>query len=175
MTKFLFPVLAWASCLAVLGCGGEEPAQEQSSAFEVKAESPAKNRVVEDEAAAETGAGGSERAAEKTAAEAGSAAKPEPVASETKPAGGSAGAVDPMHEKLIGTEWMVGDYHVAFKDAETVRVKGGPLATLAPNGLDATYKLEDGIIEVQAMGQTRTGTWDGEELVVDGNVAQPKK
>ncbi len=81
-------------------------------------------------------------------------------------------AVDPLHEKLIGTAWMLGDVHVQFLDAEKVVLKGGPLNALAPNGLTANYSYKDGLVEVSAIGQTKTGTWDGEKLVVDGTVGK---
>lgn len=79
-----------------------------------------------------------------------------------------AAPTDPNHQKLIGTHWMVGDFDVTFQDAQTLMVKGGPLAQTAPNGLQAKYSYENGILKVIAMGQAKTGTWDGAKLVVDG-------
>jgi hypothetical protein len=35
-------------------------------------------------------------------------------------------------------------------------------------GMDATYTFKAGAVEVSAMGQTKTGTWDGTALVMDG-------
>ena len=80
--------------------------------------------------------------------------------------------LDPLHAKLVGTAWMLGDIHVQFLDAEKVMLKGGPLNALAPNGLTAKYSYKDGLVEVSAIGQTKTGTWDGEKLVVDGTVGK---
>lgn len=73
------------------------------------------------------------------------------------------------HEKLIGTNWQVGDFKMEFQSEEAVKISGGALATIAPDGLDAEYTYEDGAIVLSAMGQTREGTWDGENLVIDGN------
>jgi len=78
---------------------------------------------------------------------------------------------DDLHAQLVGTAWQVGDFHFTFVDASTVKIKGGALTTVAPDGLDGSYTYADGEIEVSAMGQTRTGTWDGETLEVDGTEA----
>ncbi len=87
----------------------------------------------------------------------------------TVPAAAAVAApTDPLHQKLVGTHWMVGDFDVTFQDAQTLMVKGGPLAQTAPNGLAAKYSYENGILKVIAMGQAKTGTWDGTKLVVDG-------
>ncbi|HPO13858.1 MAG TPA: hypothetical protein PLI09_10470 [Candidatus Hydrogenedentes bacterium] len=111
--------------------------------------------------------------APQTHAPAAPAASPAPTAAPGAPGTAPAAATvaaptDPNHQKLIGTRWMVGDFNVTFMDAQTVMVKGGPLAQTAPNGLQAKYSYENGILKVIAMGQAKTGTWDGTKLVVDG-------
>lgn len=80
--------------------------------------------------------------------------------------------VDALHEKLVGTSWMLSDIHVQFLDAKKVVMKGGPINALAPNGITADYSYKEGIVEVTALGQTKSGTWDGEKLVVDGRVGK---
>jgi len=70
--------------------------------------------------------------------------------------------------ELVGTKWNVGEYEVEFKNNTTVLVKGGQINDLAPEGVEGAYTLEDGRIEVEVLGETRVGTWDGEKLVVDG-------
>jgi hypothetical protein len=85
-----------------------------------------------------------------------------------------AGAADATQQKLIGTTWQVGDIQVTFTSANKVKLAGGPIANAAPNGLDADYSYQNGTLEVTALGQTKNGTWDGDKLVVDGNVAVKK-
>ncbi len=92
-----------------------------------------------------------------------------PAAAPSAPAGP---AKDALHQKLVGSHWMVGDFDVTFQDSESVLLKGGPLAQAAPNGLKAKYSYENGIIKVTAMGTTKTGTWDGDKLVVDGKTGE---
>ncbi len=75
---------------------------------------------------------------------------------------------DPIHQKLIGTAWTVGDFEIAFQDAAGILLKGGPLKDIAPNGLKGQYTYKDGAVTITAMGQSKTGTWDGEKLVIDG-------
>jgi hypothetical protein len=65
------------------------------------------------------------------------------------------------------------EVEAAFIDGTKVKLKGGPLKDLLPQGLDAKYAYEsdasgNGVITVSALGQTKKGTWDGEKLVVDG-------
>lgn len=84
------------------------------------------------------------------------------------PTGPAGPAKDANHQKLVGTHWTVGDFDVTVVDTGTMLIKGGPIAQSAPNGLKARYSYENGIIKVMAMGTAKTGTWDGEKLVVDG-------
>lgn len=86
------------------------------------------------------------------------------------PAPAPATAPKPGEAGLVGSKWTLGDMTVAFTDASKVNITGGPLAGLA-NGLDATYTLKDGVVEVNAMGKPRTGTFDGKTLVIDGKTA----
>ena len=76
---------------------------------------------------------------------------------------------------LVGTSWAFEDgTEISVKDAETAVIKGGVVALIAPNGLDAKLSYEDGNVTISAMGQSRTGTWDGETLEIDGNAATKK-
>ncbi|HUW62166.1 MAG TPA: hypothetical protein VMZ06_14280 [Candidatus Bathyarchaeia archaeon] len=72
---------------------------------------------------------------------------------------------------LVGSTWKIGEFTANFKDATTVSLKGGALASIAPDGLDAKYTLADGKIEVNAMGTVKTGTFDGTNLIIDGSTA----
>lgn len=80
--------------------------------------------------------------------------------------------IDPLHAALLGTRWQVGDMLVVFRAEDEVFVQGGPVAELAPDGLEATYRYADGVVTASAMGRTMTGVWDGETLVVEGVPAQ---
>ena len=82
-----------------------------------------------------------------------------------QPAAPAAGAA------LVGSTWKIGEFTANFKDATTVSLKGGALASIAPDGLDAKYTLADGKIEVNTMGMTKTGTFDGTNLIIDGSTA----
>jgi len=37
--------------------------------------------------------------------------------------------------------------------------------------MDVEYKITEGVVEVELMGTTYNGTWDGAKLVVDGTEA----
>lgn len=80
--------------------------------------------------------------------------------------------VMPTAASLAGSAWMLGDVSIDFIDEDSAYIKGGPLEKLAPEGLEIPYSLEDGVIEASIMGQTRTGTWDGTTLTIDGSVAE---
>jgi hypothetical protein len=84
----------------------------------------------------------------------------------------AATTADPLLEKLIGTSWQLGDFLVTFQDSGNVVIKGKPVEQIAPSGLPGKYSLNNGIIEISAMGQSKSGTWDGEKLVVDGMVGK---
>ena len=71
-------------------------------------------------------------------------------------------------QALMGTTWLIGEFTVAFKEPPEVFVKGGPLAESWPDGVTGEYTFEKGIVEVTALDETRMGTWDGANLVVDG-------
>ncbi len=78
-------------------------------------------------------------------------------------------------EQLIGTDWIVGDMVVSFKDAGSLVVRGGVVDEMAPDGVQGSYTVTNGNVEVlvEIMGEqhVRRGTWDGERLVVDGTPA----
>jgi hypothetical protein len=78
-------------------------------------------------------------------------------------------------EQLVGSDWIIGDMVVSFKDTQTLSVKGGAVEEMAPNGVEGTYSIKNGAVEVlvEIMGEqhVRRGTWDGERLIVDGTPA----
>ncbi|HIJ65507.1 MAG TPA: hypothetical protein HPP77_06090 [Candidatus Hydrogenedentes bacterium] len=71
-------------------------------------------------------------------------------------------------EALVGTTWLVEEYTVTFKEPPEVHVQGGPLDETDPEGITGEYAFENGVVKVNVAGETRTGTWDGESLTVDG-------
>ena len=99
-----------------------------------------------------------------------------PAPSETPAAAAVASDADPLLQQLIGTTWTAGEYTVNFVDESKVKLQGGKLKDLFPQGMDALFTFEpnaDGAatISVSALGQTTSGTWDGTNLVIDGEVA----
>ena len=132
-----------ALAVTVSACGGEEPEPQQVTAVPV---TPA-GTATPDEAPA------------------GTPNTPDMVA------GPGAGAA--VSDGLVGTAWQVEGVYVEFRDEDTVFLRGGPLASLAPDGIETRYVLkEDGTLETTIVGVTRTGQWDGETLTIDGSVAE---
>ncbi len=85
--------------------------------------------------------------------------------------------VETLQQQLIGTSWMIGDYHVSFKDNNKAIVKGEPIHDLYPDGVEATYSLkENGDFVINAkkenLDETKIGIWNGKELVVDNRKGQ---
>ena len=72
---------------------------------------------------------------------------------------------------LAGTTWLYDGITVVFRDETALLLKGGMITELAPNGLEGTYTLENGVMKAQVMDQTVSGTFDGASLVVDGKPA----
>lgn len=81
-------------------------------------------------------------------------------------------SLSPAHAQLVGTSWVFGEITITFKSGTTAFVQGGRVATLAPEGVDGHYTLADGKISLDVMGETMSGTWDGESLVIDGAPGQ---
>ena len=170
MRSIISGVLGAAVIVAMSGCGGKEAEQAAPEAVEERPAlsldqlvMPEEPEVVAPEEAAPAEAPVSEVPAEPavTEAEESAAAAPD--------------ATDPQHALLIGTTWTLGDMELNFKDASTLTISGGPVAMLAPDGLDAAYTYAAGALEVSAVGQTRTGTWDGSALTFDGQTAERKQ
>lgn len=106
-------------------------------------------------------------------------ASPEAAAPPEAPAAapGETAAVEPAAEgsgSLVGTTWQIGDFTVEFKDDSQVLVKGGQIATLMPDGAMGEYKVEDGKFSVSILGMTKSGTWDGQKLIIDDAEAIPQ-
>jgi len=93
-------------------------------------------------------------------------AAPAATAPATAPAAPAAPAAS-ADSPLVGTNWVLDDYKVTFKDATTFSLKIGQM----PQGIDGTYTLKDGVLEIKAMGMTKKGTFDGTKLTVDGKEA----
>ena len=164
--------------LVLVACGGEAktaapaatpeaatPADAANAATEAGSE--AMEAVVEAVEEAAEDAEGSAAKAEETVEE---AVEEEAADATAETPAGAAGL-----DTLVGTAWAFEDgTEISFKDAETAVIKGGVVALIAPGGLDAALSFEDGNVTISAMGQTKTGTWDGESFEMDGNVATKK-
>jgi len=81
-------------------------------------------------------------------------------------------ATDETPNALSGSTWKVGEYELNFKSNTVVLAKGGPIAQLSPDGVEGTYTLVDGKLEVTVMGQTRQGTFDEGILTLNGKTAE---
>lgn len=76
---------------------------------------------------------------------------------------------DPLAAQLVGTTWHFGDIYATFIDGETLWMKGGQIAEIAEEGIQVKYTFKDGgILELQILGETRFGAWNGEILILDG-------
>ena len=80
---------------------------------------------------------------------------------------------DPVHRKLVGTQWTLGDLKVTFVDRDRLRVEGGDVAPHAPSGITVKYAYTDGKVEANVMGQAIAAAWDGAALSVNGLPATP--
>ena len=96
---------------------------------------------------------------------------PAPEAAPAPAPAAPAAAAPAVAGTLVGSTWKLGEFTANFKDDTTVSLKGGQLAAIAPDGLDAKYTLKDGKVELNAMGMTKNGTFDGTNLVIDGTTA----
>jgi len=156
MKRGMIGLLSLLVVAVLTGCGSSTPAPEENAA-------PAEKPKVEAEAAAE-GSG--------TVTPAPAPEEPAPAAAEgSDTAKKEAAAVPATVDGLVGTKWKYDDIELTFKDDKKVALKGGPLAALAPDGLDADYTLKDGVFEVSVMGQTYSGTYADGKLTVDGTEA----
>jgi len=80
---------------------------------------------------------------------------------------------DPVHRKLVGTQWTLGDLKVTFVDRDRLRVEGGDVTPHAPSGITVKYTYTDGKVEANVMGQAIAAAWDGAALSVNGMPATP--
>ncbi len=68
---------------------------------------------------------------------------------------------------LVGPQWKYDEYIATFNDDNTMTIKMGETA------IDGSYTLkEDGALEINAMGTTLAGTWDGTALTVNGDALE---
>ncbi|HOE65500.1 MAG TPA: hypothetical protein PLO62_03150 [Candidatus Hydrogenedentes bacterium] len=77
---------------------------------------------------------------------------------------------DASGASLVGKTWQLDKFTLSFTSEKDMIVRGGPVDSIAPNGLTASYSVDKGIFKAVALGKTYTGTWDGTNLVVDGQV-----
>jgi len=72
---------------------------------------------------------------------------------------------------LAGSTWLWENFLIAFRDGKAALVRGPAVVSSYPDGLDATYALKDGAVEVQALDEVRNGTYDGQKLVIENEPA----
>ena len=75
-------------------------------------------------------------------------------------------------ESLVGTTWRLEDYTITFHEPPEIHVAGGKIDEDHPEGVVGEYSVENGIIDISALDQGRSGTWDGQRLVIDGEKAR---
>jgi hypothetical protein len=184
MKKSLIGMLSLFVVVALAGCGGSTPEANSDGgdrgkgSVESKAGSDGGAKAKPAMKGGEEGSGSAEKApaaapaaapapAAKTEEEKRAAKKGEPAPAEEKVEEAAA----PVMDGLVGSKWTYEEIELTFKEGNKVHLKGGPLAALAPDGTDADYTLKDGAIEVSVMGETYSGTFDGEKLIVDGTEA----
>lgn len=80
----------------------------------------------------------------------------------------AAAGTDPALAPLLHTTWKVGGTYITFIAPDKAHVRGGPIAAIAPDGLKVSVRYGAGEIGFSALGQDRSGTWDGSRLIIDG-------
>ena len=83
--------------------------------------------------------------------------------------GGEKGAAAGTAEALAGTVWRTDTLILAFHEPPRVQVAGK--AVPVPGGTAGAFEVNEGAIVIHALGTTRTGTWDGTNLVIEGVAA----
>ena len=81
-------------------------------------------------------------------------------------------------DELVNTEWRFEEFELAFQDPPEVIVRGEPIR--AEFGLDdvtGEYAVDDSgfveiTVEIGDLNEIRMGTWDGEQLIIDGITGQ---
>lgn len=172
MKRWMHGVLALALIAGISACGGQDKAaapagedDDRAGGIDTGSIKKAMEKAAPAEAAPaapEEGSGSSLPVEETAPPVDGAVTDTAPVEDSASAGGGDA------HAKLVGTKWQAGEFELNFTDKEKVMIKGGPLAAIAPDGLEATYTFDGTVLQVTAMGQTKTGTWDGTKLVLDG-------
>lgn len=173
MKKGLIGLLSLLLVAVLTGCGGTatetesttEETSEEMAAPASEGSGSAKPMAEESSEAAEPAEAAEEavEAVVETAAEATDDAET-PAEMKTEEAA-------PTVDGLVGTKWTYDEINLEFREGNKVFLKGGPLAALAPDGTEADYTLDGEKFEVNVLGETYTGTFDGEKLTVDGKEA----
>ncbi len=101
---------------------------------------------------------------------------PTPPQTNAPAASAADGAANPAapgaYASLAGTAWEVGKYVLEFSEEPKVHISGE--AVPIPGGINGQYSVKDGAITVGAAGQSKSGTWDGSSLVLEGVNAKRK-
>ena len=156
--------------LALSACGGQAGTDKAGSSEGAKA-APAAPMATD--APPE---GSSPAAAMKEAADAAAAKAAAPPAAATGDAPVEAAASDvpaaPAASGIVGTIWKVGEFTIKFEADGVIRVKGGSVPAILPNGLEGSYMLkDDGSLELNAGGSSFSGSFSDGKLTVDGTAA----
>jgi len=80
--------------------------------------------------------------------------------------------IDSAPDRLQGTTWKFDDFYITFVSETALNLHG-------ENGQDVlakgTYSVIDTFIEVALNDRVRAGSWDGEQLMIDGMVGRLTK
>ncbi len=175
MKKGLIGILSLMLVATLTGCSGGAPVADGDDADAKKMEAPAVDAAAEGsgtvaEEAAEEATEAAAEAVVETVAEAAEAAE---SAEEMKEEATTEAAEDAaVVDGLVGTKWTHKGIELTFKEGNKVHLKGGPVAALSPDGVEADYTLEGDKIEVSVMGESHSGTFTDGKLVVDGEEAK---
>jgi hypothetical protein len=85
---------------------------------------------------------------------------------EVEPMGDDPALEDEAKAGLVGPQWRLDDYVATFHQDNTLTVQAGGMEIPASYRLLANNVIE---IEVPSMGTTLSGTWDGSDLVINGD------
>jgi hypothetical protein len=177
MKKALFGCLCFALAATFTGCGsGGGEAVDTAPPVSPMDETPSPSIEGSAPIVIEEPAAGEPAPVEEVAPveEAAPAEDPSP-AEEAAPAEGvepqAAVQAAPMTDGLTGSKWTYNEIELEFREDGKVHLKGGPVAALAPDGLEAPYTLADGNLSVDVFGQAYAGTWDGSVLQIAGENA----
>lgn len=72
---------------------------------------------------------------------------------------------------LVGHTWQSGPLTFIFQPGQHLLVRGGQLSETMPSGAPGTYTENSGALEVNVLGRSYSGTWDGSVLQLNQKAA----